>query len=283
LVFETGWQVLLAAVKIILIGIVAFVAAVSVLEPHFIELVKTEFYSPKLPRSFDGFKLVFVSDIHRGPTVRRRRLRKIVKIINSTKADVALFGGDYVYMARGYLLSCFKELKSLDSRLLKFGVLGNHDHWESASLARRSMRSAGINLLDNRAEWIYKGGERIRIGGLADLWEDTPDIAPMLEGVGEEDFVVAIAHNPDVVELFPPDKVDLLIAGHTHGGQITLFRKLFFPVSSEHGNKYAVGIVKAHNNTTVVISNGVGTGAFPGRFFARPQINLVTLRREETK
>ena len=111
-----------------------------------------------------------------------------------------------------------------------------------------------------------------------DLWEGTQDLEATTQDALADDFVILVSHNPDYAEHMDTDRVDLVLNGHTHGGQVTFFG-LWAPfVPSEFGQKYRSGVVQT-GSTIVVISNGIGTITPPVRFFARPEIVLVVLER----
>jgi hypothetical protein len=137
-----------------------------------------------------------------------------------------------------------------------------------------------INLLDNNAKWIDVRNSRLKIGGVGDYLEDTQDITPTLTGIKKEDFVILITHNPDYIEEIKDNtQIDLVFSGHTHGGQVTFFG-LYAPIlPTKTGQKYRTGKIRV-GNMTLIVSNGIGTITPPVRFFARPQINVVTLRSE---
>ncbi len=248
------------------------------IEPYWLAIATIPFVSPDIPASFDGTTLVFVSDIHHGPFFARWRVAKLVDKINRLHPDLVVFGGDYVHRDPKYIIPCFEELQRVQAPLGKFGVLGNHDHWENAALTRQEMLRAGITILDNLAVWIVQGQERIKIGGVGDLWEDVQDLTPTLEGVEEHDFVILVSHNPDYAEHLTTDKIDLMLCGHTHGGQVTLFGQWAPFVPSRYGQKYRAGLIKTAH-TRVIVTTGVGTVTPPVRFFARPEIVKIILKR----
>lgn len=94
------------------------------------------------------------------------RLGKLVNKVNNLEPDIILLGGDYVHIDSKYIEPCFQELSNLKATFGVFGVLANHDHREGPELTRKYMTEAGIHLIDNKAYWIEKEGERIKIGGL---------------------------------------------------------------------------------------------------------------------
>jgi len=258
-----------------LLGIL-FLAYIFV-EPHWLAVREIDIVDEDIPEAFQGKRIVFVCDIHHGPYLSIERVRGLVNRVNGLDPDVIILGGDYVHREPKYIAPCFDELKNLRAMRGKFGVLGNHDHWEDAELTREGMEKAGITILDNRAEWISIGGQRIKIGGVGDMYEDVQDLTPTVEGTTEEDFVILVSHNPDYAEEITTRNVDVVLSGHTHGGQIPFFG-LWAPLGpSRYGQKYRTGIVDT-GFTKVIISNGVGTITPPVRFFARPDIIVITLK-----
>ena len=254
------------------------VVAYMFLEPYWLTVREVTIHNPDVPLAFNGLRIAFLSDIHHGPYFSLARVRNAVDRTNQLHPDIILLGGDYVHRDACYIAPCFAELARLQAKLGTFGVLGNHDPWEDAALTRESMQRAGIHLLDNRAEWVMLDGQRIKLGGVGDLWEDEQDLAPTLAGVTEGDMVVLLSHHPDYAETLTTDLVDLVLSGHNHGGQVTLFGLWAPLLPSSNGQKYRTGTVHT-GLTTVVISNGVGTVTPPLRFCARPEIILVRLER----
>ena len=269
--------------KLIFVSIFAvalLLLAYTFIEPYWLDIKTTHINSRDIPENFNGTKIIFVSDIHHGPYFSKDRVKKLVERINELNPDIILLGGDYVHREPTYITPCFEELSKLKAKIDVFGVLGNHDHWENAELIRHEMKSAGIKEIDNKAEWLYKEGDRIKIGGVGDLMEDVQDITPTINDTKKNDFVILLSHNPDYFEKLGTDKVDLMFSGHTHGGQVTLFGFWAPLIPSTYGQKYRTGLVETVQ-TKILISNGIGTITPPVRFFARPQINVVILKRIE--
>jgi hypothetical protein len=92
------------------------------------------------------------------------------------------------------------------------------------------------------------------------------------------DFVILVSHTPDFAENLKTDKIDLMLSGHTHGGEVTFFGLWAPYIPSDYGQKYRTGIIKT-DKTTVLVSNGIGNTFLPIRFFARPQINIIDLEK----
>lgn len=263
--------------RLLILMVAVFILVYPFVEPFWLEEKTFDVINGNVPPQFRGTKVVFITDVHHGPFFTRERLKKLVERVNRLEPDIILLGGDYVHRDSSYIEPFFEELQGLQAPLGVYGVLGNHDHWEDAPLTRQSMQRAGIVPIDNAAYWIEKEGARIKIGGVGDYYEDVQDIDPTIFDVEKDDFVVLVTHNPDYVEEMRTDKIDLVFAGHTHGGQVTFFGQWAPLVPSMYGQKYRSGSL-TRGDTQVIISHGVGTITPPVRFFARPQIIIGILQ-----
>ncbi|MDH7490032.1 MAG: metallophosphoesterase [Anaerolineae bacterium] len=259
-------------------AIAALMVAYAFVEPYWLRVRHLTVADVDVPPAFHGTRIAFLSDIHHGPFFSLKRVRRVVDIVNGLRPDIILLGGDYVHRDARYIAPVFAELARLRAPLGVFAVAGNHDDWEGIDETRAAMARAGIVNLDNRAAWITMGGDRIRIGGVGDLWEDAHEIAPTLDGVRESDFVILLSHNPDFAEQIQTDGIDLVLSGHTHGGQVTLFGLWATAVPSAYGQKYRSGFVRTEH-TLAYVTTGVGTITPPVRFCARPEVVLITLER----
>ncbi len=297
----------------------------ALLEPFLLDVRKHEIVSSQVPDACDGLTIALVADIHYGPFFTRQRVRRLVERVNGLSPDIILLGGDYSFRNSRYIEPLFTELSSLRAAKGAFGVLGNHDYWLGPGQIQAGMDLAGIKVLENEAVWVdcsspsraagCGGGDsdsdscggsggggdgggkvgRIRLGGVADVNEGSPDLAPIFEcdanrrigankrggglstdGATDNYYVILLTHNPDLAERVDLAGIDLVLAGHTHGGQITVFG-LWAPfTSSRYGQKYRGGVTET-DDTTVIVTRGVGTVRLPMRFFARPEITIVKL------
>ena len=259
------------------------------IEPRLLLTREVTVTSPDLPPAFDGVRIAFLTDIHRGPAFSEARVRKVVEKTNALAPDLVLLGGDYVAGGPEYIQSAIAPLAGLRAPLGKFAVLGNHDYWYSAPRARDALAAAGIDEIENRGVWVQapkgRGGgdpslpSRIRIAGVGDLWEGTQDLAAALGDARPDDFVILLSHNPDFAAKLPVGAVDLMLSGHTHGGQVTVFG-LFAPVLPiEGGQRLRSGVIQ-QGSTTIIVSRGIGLIAPNIRFCCPPEIVVVTLRRK---
>jgi predicted MPP superfamily phosphohydrolase len=255
------------------------------IEARRIILKEMTFSSSNVPDAFDGKKIIFISDIHVDKFFTRRNIADLVKRINSRNPDIILLGGDYTVKDPNYSTPFFEEIGKLKSKYGVFSVLGNHDFWEDPKLIQQGLADCGFHICDNQSYWINEGNDRIKIGGVGEFWEDVQIIENTIGDVRKDDFCILLSHNPDYMEILETDKVDLMLSGHTHGGQVTLFG-LYAPVmpSAWHpeymqtGQKYRYGW-KEKNGTKLYVTTGTGTGKFPFRFFARPEIVEIILKK----
>ena len=247
------------------------------IEPYWIQTEEITIESNQIPAQFDGKKIVFISDVHMGswPFFDQKGTQNLVNQVNELHPDMILLGGDYVSDEPPYVNSSFTELSKLKAPLGVYCVLGNNDPRNESLTA---VENTNITYIGNTGLWINDQGAKIRIGGVGDMLTDTQDQYSAIGDANKSDFVMIVTHNPDFFPILDKSKADVMLSGHTHGGQITFFG-LWAPIAhSQYGNKYRTGTIK-ENNTTLVVSNGIGTIMLPMRFFARPQIVVLDLKR----
>jgi predicted MPP superfamily phosphohydrolase len=154
-------------------------------------------------------------------------------------------------------------------------VLGNHDWWYDGARVRRALEANGIKVLENETAKLDVRGMPLWLAGLADLWTRTPLIYETTEAIPESDAIIALTHNPDI---FPrlPQRVALMIAGHTHGGQIRL--PFIGPIVQP--SRVSAAYTRGHvieNGHHLFVTTGIGTSIFPVRVGVPPEIVLLTL------
>jgi predicted MPP superfamily phosphohydrolase len=231
---------------------------------------------PNLPASFAGTRLALLSDIHHSPVVPLDYIRHVVAMTNALKPDLIALTGDFITQEEQYIDPVMDTLGALRAKFGRFAVLGNHDNQVSWAHCQHAITSAKIELLDNQGIWIDRGRDRLRIGGVGDLWTQHQDLGRALGDASREDAVVVLSHNPDMAETLPDDRVGLLLCGHTHGGQVVVPGYGAPRVPSRYGQKYLQGLVQGPR-CQVFVTRGVGTVSPPVRLFCRPEVVLITL------
>ena len=231
------------------------------------------------PAALDGLRVAVVSDLHTGaPHVGERKLERIVAKVNTARPDLVALVGDYadptVPLGEPVAPERVAELLGdLHARLGVFAVLGNHDWYHYGERVPRALREAGIEVLENDAVAVERGGEVLWVAGLADMRERHADVTVALAMVPPGQALLALTHDPD---MFPQlrDRANVTLAGHTHGGQVgvPLVRRAVAP--SRRG--YTGGEVREAGGY-MYVSRGVGTTGLPIRLASPPEIAVLRL------
>ena len=213
-------------------------------------------------------KIVFASDFHISKHDKKRLLRA-VNIINAQKPDIVLLGGDFIKGHDGKNTLPIEEQVEIFKRIKVpvVTVLGNHDGWYDKKRVIQALTNAGIKVLLNSN--VYAEG--LYIAGVEDLQTGSPEANKALKGTKSPRIL--LTHSPDVY-YDVKDKVDLILAGHTHGGQIyiPLFGAPIVP--SKYGSKFAERIITETQNR-MIITKGIGTSILPIRFCSFPEIIVI--------
>lgn len=267
-----------------MLGVALLVPSVAIygaVEARSLRVTNDVVTSASLPEQLDGTRVVFVADVHAGPLFGAGRMDKLVERVNSLEADVLILGGDYVGGRMSGAKVFYPRAADFRARAAKLAVLGNHDNWEDSESAKRGLAEAGFTLLENDSAHVTIGDSSFAVAGVEDLYTGDPDPETAAQGIDPGTFSILVSHNPDVFA----DRLgrtagdwNLALAGHTHGGQVTLGRAAHVP--SSHGARYRAGW-STENGTPILVTNGVGAVTLPIRVFAEPEIHLITLRSGE--
>jgi len=235
----------------------------------------------ELPGWKSELRIAVLSDLHVGsPHVGLDKVRTIVEKTNAENPALIVLLGDFVIGGpnggRGIRGGGFvepeqtaEELKKLHAPLGVYAVLGNHDWWYDGERVGKALTDVGIEVLENRA--VHVGP--IWLGGIADYWTREPDIAGTLQQMTSDDPAVLITHNPDI---FPevPARVSLLLAAHTHGGQVRL--PIIGPIITTSRLGYNAGEY-VEQGRHLFVTTGIGTRILPVRFGVPPEIVILTV------
>jgi predicted MPP superfamily phosphohydrolase len=260
---------------ILLLGLLLFWA--FLIEPNRLVVREQTIEIGNWPRELDGLRIAVLSDIHVGANfIDDKKLRTIVERTNQLQPELIVILGDYMTGEHIQPEVFAPSLKNFSAPLGTYSVLGNHDTWYSVDSVRRGLEQNGVKVLENEVAQINARGTSLWLVGFADLWTRPQRIAETVAKVPEGQPLLALTHNPDI---FPnlPQRVPLLLAGHTHGGQVR------FPLigtvveSSRYGDRYVRGHV-IENNHHLFVTTGIGTSIMPVRFGVTPEIVLLTLK-----
>ena len=227
------------------------------------------FYSPRWPAALDGYRIAFITDTH---SISTRALQQVARELNTRDIDLLLLGGDF-WAHYQRTLDVIAQVETTDGI---FGVEGNHDCHVRLFAA---MEAHGMVPLTNSGQRIREG---FWLAGVEDLWNRHPCIATATADAGD-DFVLLLSHNPDVTMRQDTTGVDLVVSGHSHGGQITFFGIwapifTFSNIISDYGRRFASGWATSRDGVPVYVSHGTGDNV--PRIFARRQVIIFTMHSE---
>ncbi|MGH3519301.1 MAG: metallophosphoesterase, partial [Haloechinothrix sp.] len=230
-------------------------------------------------RRFDpaaaGFRIALISDIHLGPIIGRSFTQRIVDMVNAERVDAVAIVGDLVDGSVADLADSAAPLRDLASTHGTFFVTGNHEYFSGYAEWIDHLPTLGMRVLRNERTTITHNGGSFELAGINDAtgyrWQDPGDVGKAVAGRDPERAVMLIAHQPvDVTDAVRHD-VDLLLAGHTHGGQLAPFELL---VSLQQG---AVAGMYQIEDTKMYVTRGAGFWGPPVRVGAPPDITIAEL------
>lgn len=243
------------------------------------EVVEVEVPIDGLPQAFDGYRIVQLSDVHVGPTIRRDHLQGIVDRANGLEADLAVVTGDLI---DGYVDDLRDEVAPLAGFRGRDGtyfVTGNHEYYWDGPAWCDEVARLGLTVLNNEHRVITRGDARLLLAGCTDVKagdlvpEHASDPAGARAGAPDCGVSILLAHQPRSIDAAAEAGYDLQLSGHTHGGQYFPFNLLV-----HLAQPYVAGLAK-HDKTWIYVSRGTGYWGPPMRVGAPHEITLVTLRR----
>ena len=289
-IMKTWNKILFVIIILALVGYSYFI------EPNRLELNRYVIQDEQLK----GIKIVFASDFHVKP-YGQKRLDKIVETINSENADLVLSVGDYVCGHTRHSTMPIEDIaKTLSKVKAKYGFytsLGNHDGWYDPAEIAMNLEENGIKVLSNSNVALNIKGQKLYIAGIDDYDTGNPEIYKALNGIkvdenGEyNEPVIMLSHSPDLFSKMPT-AITLVLAGHTHGGQIRIpFLGPIF-TASRYGDRYAKGWKQEYHREllkvditkpiklqrqikTLFVTRGIGVSILPFRFNCVPEINVI--------
>src|SRR5258708_541592 len=249
-------------------------ARVALADPCKQAIERQQIYSRLLPKALDGLRIVHLSDLHFGPIVNPRHLERAIKAANELRPDLIALTGDYISQDRVYAAPCAELVGRLRARFGVYAVLGNHDHWTDAALITDLFRAEGVTMLVNEGMRLDLGGESFWLAGVNDTMVGLEDLSLALAGSSDNEMRLLLAHNPIILRRAARAGVDLVLSGHTHGGQVTLR-----PEKNRSGRprRRLLRGLGRRGNTQIYVTRGLGTVVLPIRYGCPPEVSLLDL------
>jgi len=255
---------------------------------YFIEpnnLVTKEYkINASVPDSFDGIKIVHISDMHYGFYFSNKMLDKIVKEINFINPDIVFFTGDLIDKSANLnekkITYLENSLKKINAKINKYAILGNHDYEYSSEKISKIYTNSNFILLQNSFDEIYyNSNEKIIVYGIDDVIKDKHNLEATFTNYDENLYKIVLVHEPDYVDdILKNYQVSLILSGHTHNEiNIPFIKSLNKKQMAEkyNNNHYLI------ENTNIYISTGLGTTNFKFRLFSPPSINFYRINKED--
>ncbi|HYJ85756.1 MAG TPA: metallophosphoesterase [Pyrinomonadaceae bacterium] len=244
-------------------------------EPYRLTIEHQQIYLRRLPKALDGFRIVQLSDIHHSRFTSRQIIERAVQTATSLQPDIIALTGDYISKERAYAAPCAEILGKLRARHGVYAVLGNHDHWTDAALITDLFRAEGITVLINQGMRFEKNGAAFWLAGVDDTMVGLEDLSLALAGSSEDELKLLLAHNPIILRRAARAGVDLVLSGHTHGGQVSLVSDRS---SAGRPRRRVLKGLASEGETQIYVTRGLGTVVLPVRFGCPPEVSLLELR-----
>lgn len=241
-----------------------------------IDITDQRIWLSGLPEKFRDFRILQLSDIHHSRFFSLDRVARLIEVSNRLRPDLVALTGDFVTYSRASIEPVAEMLGALEARAGVVAVLGNHDFRVGGEAVERALRRRGIEVLRNRHILLRTGGQVLPIAGVDD-YHYGADLERALRGIPDSSPTVLLAHNPRLLHLAACHGVSLVLAGHTHGGQVNLPLLGTIYGRSPERLRFKMGWDRL-GDTQIYVSRGIGTIVLPWRLRCPAEIPLLELQ-----
>ena len=242
------------------------------------EITRIDIWLHRLSPAYDGLKIVHLTDLHHSLFTPLEEIQHAVHVANHLRPDLVALTGDYVTLSRDYIWPVAEALGRLRARFGIFAVLGNHDFQVDPDEVTRALRAHSVRVLRN-AHWALRArSAALWVVGVDDLWWQADDLGAALHAVPARETRILLCHNPLGIRAASEHNIDLVLSGHTHGGQVRLPVVGSVYGRSRLGERFVDGWNRL-KSTQIYISRGIGKVLVPLRVGCPPEIACLRLRR----
>ena len=241
------------------------------------EITQTDVWLNRLSPAHDGLRIAQLTDLHHSLFTPLEEIQRAVHLTNHLRPDVVALTGDYVTLSPAYIWPVARALGKLRSRLGVFAILGNHDFRVDPEEITRALRAQHIHVLRNSHHALRSHSGNLWVAGVDDLWWEAADIRAALRLVPARDPKILLCHNPLGIRMAATHGIDLMLSGHTHGGQVRLPMVGSVYGRSKLGERFVEGWNRL-DGTQIYVSRGIGKVLVPLRYGCPPEITLLRLR-----
>jgi hypothetical protein len=244
-------------------------------------LREIDVFLPGLAAGLDGLRILQVSDIHMGPFLSQSDLARVIDMGMESKPDLAVITGDLISTQGDPLDACIRQLARIKADAGVFGCMGNHEHYAHVEdYTERAAARVGIRFLRGHAQQLQIGGATLNLAGVDHQWSTRGKkyLAGAERMVAPGTLNLLLSHNPAVFPVAARQGYNLMLSGHTHGGQINVEIYDQFVTPARFFTPYVYGLY--HNRgATAYVTRGIGTIGIPARIGAQPEVSVIRLRK----
>ncbi|QWG33670.1 metallophosphoesterase [Bacillus mycoides] len=271
---------------ILLIGTLVGISIFLYLQNNLISITEVKITSSKIPSSFKGYKILQISDLHNKKFGDNQDV--LIKKVKNLHPDIIVITGDLIDSKSYDAEISLQVIRELVTEYPVYFVTGNHEQWSGKyNSLEKELKKYNVTVLRNEHVSIQKDGQEINLLGIDDP-EFTSgnrdeehivksEIRKAKDGINSDGFKVLLSHRPEFLEAYANEQVDLVLSGHAHGGQVRLpFIGGLVAPNQGMLPKYTAGLYE-QQNTSMIVSRGLGNSIIPQRVFNRPEIVVVQL------
>jgi hypothetical protein len=226
-------------------------------------------------------KVAQLTDLHHSLFTPLEEIQRAVHMANHLRPDMVALTGDYVTLSPAYIWPVARALGKLRARLGVFAILGNHDFQVDPEEITRALRAQRIRVLRNSHCALRSRSGNLWVVGVDDLWWEAADIRAALRSIPARDPKILLCHNPLGIRMAAAHGIDLMLSGHTHGGQVRLPMVGSVYGRSKLGERFVEGWNRL-DGTQIYVSRGIGKVLVPLRFGCPAEITILHLRRSRS-
>jgi predicted MPP superfamily phosphohydrolase len=238
------------------------------------------------PTGAPPFRIAFLADIQQDDHTDADRAREIYELVNARHPDLILSGGDWINTGPDHIQSTAETAAHLRSRLGTFSVRGDHEHFayldldHSVTEVERALARHGVTMLDNQVRWFEHAGKRIGVLFLNHNYihrTDRETAKKLIDSIANADYSIVVTHQLDpTIAALVADQIDLVLAGHTHGGQVNPVIGITHVNLARIETPYVDGRYQL-GSTTIIVTAGVGYSIIPIRYASPGSLEIIDL------
>lgn len=268
---------------------IIYVPARIIYDYNTVEVRHVDFIKAGLPDNLNNFRITFISDTQADSYTNRKRLGRYIDKVNETKPDLVLMGGDVITSSPDYINLAAEYLGDIKSRMGVYSCVGDHDNWAYRNDNPRSVREVSSALKERKVDMLNNENKIFSVGraGIGVTFVTSTyagrigeDLLDSLTAINHSSIKILLTHQPSqyLIERASEEHYDMLLAGHTHGGQITFLFPFHNFTFTQIETKYVKGDFHI-GSMLMIVTRGLGMSIVPFRYNSTPEITVITLRK----